>query len=76
MWTAIRAGKENIQKIFKVHGLDIITQCNIKIVNYLDVTVNLNDGSYKSYTELNNESKYIHKTQTIHQVSSSKSHYP
>ena len=76
MWTAIRARKENIQKIFKVYGLDIITQCNIKIVNYLDVTVDLNDGSYKPYTEPNNKSKDIHKTQTIHQVSSSKSNYP
>ena len=74
--TAIRTGTENIQKIFKVYGLDIIIQCNIKIVNYLDVTVNLNDGSYKLYTKSNNESTDIHKTQTIHQVPSSKSHYP
>ena len=48
--------------MFKVHWLDIITWCNIKIVNYLDVTVNLNDGSYKPYTEPNNKSKDIHKT--------------
>ena len=30
--------KQNIQKIFKDHGLDIILQCNMKVVNYLDVT--------------------------------------
>ena len=48
--------------MFKVHWLDIITWCNIKIVNYLDVTVNLNDGSYRPYTEPNNKSKDIHKT--------------
>ena len=53
--------KKNIQKIFKDHGLDIIIQCNMKIVNYLDVTFNLNDGTYKPYTKLNNEIKYIHK---------------
>ena len=35
--------KKNIQKIFKENGLDIIIQCNMKIVNYLDVTFNLND---------------------------------
>ena len=53
--------KKNIQKIFKEHGLDIVIQCNMKIVNCLDVTFNLNDGTYKPYTKPNNESKYIHK---------------
>ena len=53
--------KKNIQKIFKEHGLDIIIQCNMKIVNYLDVTFNLNDETYNSYTKPNNEIKYIHK---------------
>ena len=53
--------KKNIQKIFKEHGLDIIIQCNMKIVYYLDVTFNLNDGTYKPYTKPNNEIKYIHK---------------
>ena len=50
--------KKNIQKIFKEHGLGIIIQCNMKTVNYLDVTFNLNDGTY---TKPNNEIKYIHK---------------
>ena len=50
--------KKNIQRIFKEHGLDIIIQCNMKIVNYLDVTFNLNNGTY---TKPNNEIKYIHK---------------
>ena len=53
--------KKNIQKIFKEHGLDITIQCNMKIVNYLDVTFNLNDETYNSYTKPNNEIKYIHK---------------
>ena len=39
--------KKNIQKIFKEHGLDVTIQCNIKVVNYLDVTFNLNDGTYR-----------------------------
>ena len=39
--------KKNIQKIFKDHGLDIIIQCNMKVVNYLDVTFDLSDGTYK-----------------------------
>ena len=37
--------KKNIQEISKEHWLDIIKQCNMKIVNYLDVTFNLNDGT-------------------------------
>ena len=53
--------KKNIQKIFKDHGLDIIIQCNMKVVNYLDGTFNLSDGTYKPYTKPNNEIKYIHK---------------
>ena len=48
----------------------------MKIVNYLDVTFNLNDGTYKPYTKPNNEIKYIHKDSIHRKVSSSKSHYP
>ena len=51
--------KKNIQKIFKKLGLDIIIQCNMKVVNYLDVIFNLNDGTYKPYTKPNNEIKCI-----------------
>ena len=41
--------KKHIQKIFKEKKLDVIIECNTKIVNYLDVTFNLNDGTYKPY---------------------------
>ena len=34
------------QKMFKNKGLDIIINWNMKIVNYLDVMLNLKDGSY------------------------------
>ena len=40
--------------------LDVIIECNTKIVNYLDLTFNLNDGTYKPYKKSNNEMKYIH----------------
>ena len=53
--------KKSIQKTFKEHGLDIIIQGNMKIVNNLFVTFNLNDGTYKPYTKPNNEIKYIHR---------------
>ena len=51
--------KKNIQKIFKEHGLDI--QCNMKVVDYVDVNINLNGVTYKPYIKPNSEIKYIHK---------------
>ena len=65
--------KKNIQKIFKDHGLHIIMQCSIKVVNYLDVTFNLNGRTYKPYTKPNNEIKYMHKNSNhppsvLHQI--------
>ena len=38
--------KKHLQKVFKNNGLDVIIECNMKVVNYLDVTFNLNDGTY------------------------------
>ena len=39
--------KKHLQKVFKNNGLDVIIECNMKLVNYLDVTFNLNDdGTY------------------------------
>ena len=52
--------KKTFQKMFKNKGLDIIINCNMKIVNYLDVTLNLNDGSYRPYKKPNDETNYIH----------------
>ena len=53
--------KKNIQKVFQEHGLNVIIQCKMKIVNDLDVPFNLNGGTYKPYTKPNNKIKYIHK---------------
>ena len=52
---------KNIQKVFQEHGLNVIIQCTKKIVYYLDVPFNFNDGPYKPYTKPNNKIKYIHK---------------
>ena len=41
--------KKHLQKVFKNIGLDIIIECNMKVVNYLGVTFNLNDSTYWSY---------------------------
>ena len=52
--------KKSFQKIFKDNGLDIIIECNLKIVNYLDITFNLNDGSFRPYHKPDENVKYIH----------------
>ena len=41
--------KELLQYLFKQKGLQIIIECNLKVVNYLDVTSNVSGGSYQPY---------------------------
>ena len=52
--------KKKFQKLFKENDLDIIVQCNLKITNYLHITLNLNDGSYHPYRKPNEGTNYIH----------------
>ena len=51
--------KKNIRKLFKENQLDIVIQCNMKTVNYLDVTLNLENSTYRPYQKENNQIKYI-----------------
>ena len=53
--------KKDIQKLFKGNHLNITIQCNLKIVNYLDVTFNLSNATYPPFCKPNNEIAYIHK---------------
>ena len=46
--------KKKFQKLFREKDLDIIVQCNLKIINYLDITLNLNDGKYRPYRKPTN----------------------
>ena len=39
--------KKDIQELFKENELDIAIQCNMKTRNYLDVTVNLENSTYR-----------------------------
>ena len=52
--------KKDFQQIFKDMGLDLIIVCNRKSVDYLDVTLNLNDGSFRPFHKPDNETNYIH----------------
>ena len=52
--------KEHLQYLFQEKSLQIIIECNLKVANYLDVTFDLNDGSYRPYRKPNHETHYIH----------------
>ena len=38
--------KKRLQEVFKNNVLSVIVECNMKIVKYLDVSFNLNEGTY------------------------------
>ena len=51
--------KKDIIAAFKRLNLKIVIESNMKIVNFLDVTLNLSDGSFSPYRKPNDESLYI-----------------
>ena len=53
--------KKTMQKIFSKNKLDIVIQCNMKLVNYLDVTLNLNNSNYKPFQKSGNNISHTHK---------------
>ena len=55
--------KKQLQKVCKNNGLDVFIECSMKIVNYLHVTFNTNDGTYRPYQKHNiidNIIQYVH----------------
>ena len=53
--------KKKICEIFDQYKLKVKIEANKKIVQYLDVTLSLDDGSYKPYTKENSKPLYVHK---------------
>ena len=53
--------KKDFQDKFCNNNLNIIVKCNLKIVDYLDVTLNLSDGLDKLFHKPNSEINYIHR---------------
>ena len=51
---------KKFQKLFKEKNLDIIVLCNLKITNYVDITLNLNGASYRPYRKPKKETHHIH----------------
>ena len=52
--------KKIIKETFKNKGLQMIIKWNLKVVDYLEVTLNLNDGTYRPFYKPNEETNYIH----------------
>jgi hypothetical protein len=57
----IEMKKKEICKIFKDNNLSITIEANQKVVNFLDVTLDLNSGEYKPFMKPNNKIQYIDK---------------
>ena len=43
--TQLERTKKSLENAFKDFGLEIVAESNLRIVNYLDVILNLNDGT-------------------------------
>ena len=53
--------KKEICRIFKELKLSITIEVNVKVVNFLDMTLDLNEGIYKPYMKPGNTPLYIHR---------------
>ena len=40
---------KEFHQLFKENGLSLEIECNLKTVNYIDITLDLNTGTYKPY---------------------------
>ena len=48
-----------LKRLFKEHDLEITAESNQKIVNYLDVTLNLKDGTFRPYHKPGDQMQFI-----------------
>ena len=53
--------RQNIIRIFKDIGFAIDVETNLKIVDFLDIMFNLNNGTYRTYKRANDLLSYINK---------------
>ena len=51
--------RKKLTKIFKDHNLKITIICNIKTVDFLDITFDLLNNSFKPYSKPNNNPRYV-----------------
>ena len=53
--------KKQVCQIFRNLGLGFTIEANLKVVDILDVTLNLTNNTYKTYNKPNNTPLYVHK---------------
>ena len=53
--------KKSLQKTFKEFGLEIVAESNLRILNYLNVILKLNDGSFRPCDKPYDIIQYINK---------------
>ena len=59
--TQLERIKTSLQKTLKIFGLEVVTESNLRIVIYLDVTLNFNDGSFRPCDKPDDMIQYINK---------------
>ena len=59
--TRLERIKKSLQKTFTEIGLEIVAESNLRIVNYLDVTLKLNDGSFRPCDKPDDIVQHINK---------------
>ena len=52
--------KKQICKVFKENGLAITIEANKKVVDFLDITLDLNSGTFRPFSKPNNTPLYVH----------------
>ena len=53
--------KKEICRVFNQNGLPITIEANKQVINFLDVTFNLNNSTYQPYTKPNTTLQYVHR---------------
>jgi hypothetical protein len=53
--------RKELHNIFELFDLKITAESNLRIVNFLDVTFDLNNGKYRPYRKPNDDPLYINR---------------
>ena len=53
--------KKKLQKIFELNGLKIEIRVNTKIADFLDITLDMTEESYRPFTKPNHQPKYVNR---------------
>ena len=67
--------KKEICRVFNQNGLRITIAANKQIINFLDVTFNLNNSTYRPFTKPNTTLQYVHR-ESNHPPITTKNIYP